>query len=65
MGGGTAANTNRGESRVPHTCTASATPLEELEEDIDDDRPDQGVPRCLLGQQVHYGENESKPTQRP
>lgn len=37
-------------------------PWRNLEEDIDDDRPDQGVPRCLLGQQVHYGENESKPT---
>ena len=65
MGEGRGANTNQGESRVPHTCTAGATPLEELEEDIDDDSPDQGAPRCLLGQQVHCGEKESEPTYGP
>lgn len=51
--------------RVPHTCTASATPLEELEEDIGGNSPGQGVPRCVLSQQVYYGENESKPTYGP
>lgn len=51
--------------RVPHTCTASATALEELEEDIGGNSPGQGVPRCLLSQQVYCRENESKPTYGP
>lgn len=41
---------NQGEDRVPHTCTASATPLEELEEDIGGNGPGQGAPRSLGSQ---------------
>lgn len=62
--GGT--NTSQGDSRIPHTCAASATALEELEEDIGDNSPGQGTPRCLLSQQVHYGgENKSETTYGP
>jgi hypothetical protein len=38
------------DERVPHTCTASATPLEELEEDIGGNGPGQGAPRSLRSQ---------------
>ena len=51
--------------RIPHTCTASATPLEEFEKDVGGNSPGQGVPGCLLSQQVHCGDNESKPTYGP
>lgn len=40
----------QGENRIPHTCTAGATPLEELEEDIGGNSPGQGAPRSLLSQ---------------
>lgn len=51
---------------LPHTCAASATALEELEEDIGDNSPGQGTPRRLLSQQVHYGgENKSEATYGP
>lgn len=43
-------STHQGESGVPHTCTASATSLEELEKDIGSNSPGQGMPRCLLSQ---------------
>lgn len=46
---------NQGKDRVPHTCTASAAPLEELEEDISGNSPGQGAPRSLRSQQVHCG----------
>lgn len=65
LSGGGGASTNQGESRVPHTCTAGATPLEELEEDVGGNSPGQGVPRCLFSQQVYYGENKSKHTMAP
>lgn len=45
----------QGKNRVPHTCTASAAPLEELEEDISGNSPGQGAPRSLRSQQVHCG----------
>lgn len=54
-----ATDANQGECRVPHTCTASATPLEELEEDIGGNSPSQGTPRGLHSQQVHYGKKGS------
>lgn len=64
-GRGGEANATQGDSRVPHTCTASATPLKELEDDKGGNGPGQGAPRCLLSQQVHYGEKKSEPTSGP
>lgn len=64
-GRGGEASANQDDSRVPRTCTACATPLEELEDDIDGNGPGQGAPRGLLSQQVHYGDSKSEPNSSP